>query len=384
MTVFYLDLPYIDSIPDPHLRGAGGIMADVGGNTGNLVFRKGLKSILPCVDKSICLTWADLLQKPNLHREASLVLVSCANWLGMRPEDEAANLHRATVIEKFDCPVVAFGLGIQAPHDTTSVCLGPNTLRLAQCLSSKYHSLSVRDDVTHLTLRDHGIDNSVVTGCPSNFITANLGQALYQDHVSRFSLVSWIDAQCAFNEVAGSHPDAGKILFNMLSILERGGGKYFLQTPALMSMLLDRVDELPHIYKNCSPYDPVITSKILHDKSLFYLSVDEWLGSCLRFSFFLGMRIHGAMVSLQAGVPSLLIAHDLRTAGLAKTMSIPAIDTTLAIEAFASGPSLILDMFMDKLPPYLAARRRLATTMVEYLREGDLPVREHLLSIANA
>lgn len=384
MKIIYLDLPHIDSIPDPHLRGADGIMADVGGNTGNLVFRKGLKSILPSVMQSSCLTWSDLLRNPSLHRDASLVLVSCANWLGMRPEDEAANLHRASVIDSFSCPVAAFGLGIQAPHDATDIQLGPNTLRLAKSLSSKYHSLSVRDSITHSTLKAHGISNSVVTGCPSNFITAHLQSSTYEAHASRFSFASWTDVQSSFTEAAGSHPDAGKIVHMILDILAKCSGKYFIQTPALIDLLIGKGGDLPHIYKKCSPFDSESTLKLLHDKCTFNLSVDEWLASCLRYSFFLGMRIHGSMVPLQAGVPSLLVAHDLRTSGLAGAMSMPCVDTTTAIKVLESGPSLALDIFMDNVSQYLDSRRNLAAIMVDYIRDGGLQASEHLVSIAEA
>lgn len=36
-----------------------------------------------------------------------------------------------------------------------------------------------------------------------------------------------------------------------------------------------------------------------------------------------GMRIHGTMLPLQSGVPSVLVAHDSRTIGLADKMGIP-------------------------------------------------------------
>jgi hypothetical protein len=41
------------------------------------------------------------------------------------------------------------------------------------------------------------------------------------------------------------------------------------------------------------------------------------------FDFVIGARIHGVMLGLQAGVPSLCIAHDSRTRELCETMKVP-------------------------------------------------------------
>jgi polysaccharide pyruvyl transferase WcaK-like protein len=43
----------------------------------------------------------------------------------------------------------------------------------------------------------------------------------------------------------------------------------------------------------------------------------------LGFDFVVGTRIHGAMLGLQAGIPSLCIAHDSRTREMCEVMQVP-------------------------------------------------------------
>jgi len=42
-----------------------------------------------------------------------------------------------------------------------------------------------------------------------------------------------------------------------------------------------------------------------------------------RHDFVVGLRIHGAMLAIQAGVPAMCVTHDSRTEELCQTMGIP-------------------------------------------------------------
>lgn len=381
MTIYYLDLPYIDRIPNAYAKSSSQFMAETGGNIGNLVFRKGLSSIVELLSQAQCITWAAALQSPHLFKDASLVFVSCANWLGTSNQDESANLHRAQVIESFSCPVVSFGLGIQASEGADSINLGPNTIRLAKALSSKYEFLSVRDVITKQCLSEIGIDNTVVTGCPSNFITGPLSPHMFESIMAQHDYNGWDKMLCGFSEVSGGHPDAGQILFSLLGILANSPSKYIIQTPLLMDVLMSTGNDLPHIYLKCSPFDSRRTINVLRDKSCIFTSVDEWLFTLRRFSLTLGMRIHGSMTSLQAAVPSVLVYHDSRTLGLAEAMQVPRISTQDMLRFLGGSPVDLVDYFRETLPEYLSQRRVLSEIMLDYLKPLKLPSTRHLESI---
>jgi hypothetical protein len=68
--------------------------------------------------------------------------------------------------------VIFFGFGAQASSGAKahSLELGSHTCELACLLSDKCNQLSARDEFTYDVVKRLGIENAVVTGCPSNFL----------------------------------------------------------------------------------------------------------------------------------------------------------------------------------------------------------------------
>jgi hypothetical protein len=371
MNIIYLDLPSVEAISNSYLMSTSEVMARAGGNIGNFVFRKGLKTILHCVADRICHTWAEFMNNELKLSSIDLVIVSCANWLGMSAEDERDNLNRALVIESFDCPVVSFGLGIQASEGVADIQLGPNTVRLAKALSRGHKSLSVRDHKTLLALQSVGISNAIVTGCPSNFINLSLSLEDFESHrLKQLSSVHRLSHM--ISEVSGANARSGSILRETLEVLKHNSCKYVLQAPDLIRFLTKETLDLPSFYINSSSLDASEIAAIIEDKSVYFTSVDEWMLYSQRFSFSSGMRIHGTMVPLQAGVPSLLVTHDARTSGLAESMKVPTVSIDDYILMLQSNSSEFYAMFFDQVLVYLGQRKVLAAAMSEHLLGSSL------------
>ena len=83
------------------------------------------------------------------------------------------------------------------------------------------------------------------------------------------------------------------------------------------------------------------------------------------------MRIHGTMVPLQAGVPSILIAHDQRTSGLAQTMGIPRITCKEFVDKnYIRKPNDFLNIFKNHVDQYIEKRKDLSKKFLKVITKN--------------
>jgi hypothetical protein len=363
----WLDLAIADRIPNAYARSAKENLNLAGQNLGNLVFRKALYSIIKDLKDFQCFRLCDVTE--SIAKQAELVIVSCANWLEMGEKAEKRNLSRALVIESFSCPVIAIGLGLQGKIGQ-EIKLGPNSIRLAKALSEQSNIISVRDYNTYSALKANDISSAVITGCPSNFINLSLSTTKYEARTRHLS--TWRDTPFFISETSGGHPNSDKVIELAMKLLDAGKSTYVLQTPALIPFIESEASELDKRYERSSPFDKQKTFEILKTNSVYFSSVDEWLLASKRYDFAFGMRIHGTMVPLQAGIPSILISHDARTAGLATTMSIPSCSVGEFIK-LSEGPfNGFREVFQSSLAGYLSTRKTLAAKLDSVLAAGRI------------
>ncbi|NCO85282.1 MAG: polysaccharide pyruvyl transferase family protein [Rhodobacterales bacterium] len=358
-----------------------------GVNLGNLVFRHALRFIISDLDAFEPVTgpeYRDIVQSEKPDH----VLVSCANWLGQTQRDEQFNLGRAEMVEAADCTVTAFGLGVQAPAMDAErpIRLGPNSIRLARALSERAPQLSVRDELTRRTLEASGITNAVVTGCPSNFINCDpdLGRrvAARAAHLAG-RLTRWDEVRSAISEVTGGHVASGAVLKRQMAMLDETPAFYILQTPGLLPFVLGERTNITDLYRENNPFmgQSGRLSKALLSKVLHFGNVEAWLDFSRTCDLSFGMRIHGTMVPLQAGVPSVLVAHDSRTVGLAAAMGVPWISPEQFLTIHDAGPQAMLDAFAGQIEGYDAKRKVLAGVMKNLVEASGLRPHAELLRL---
>ncbi len=385
MKKIHLDLSVRSSIRDAYLLSSEEIMRISGLNLGNLAFRHALGSML---EDFSSFTPVNYFAFKELIKNSTpdVVIISCANWLGTKEQDEISNKFRADLIEPLDCRVVSFGIGVQAPHGTEAVSLGPESQRLARVLSEKSALISVRDKLTEKTLRSIGIRNVCVTGCPSNFINTrpSLGtdialkaEKLLQDDVS------WASMRTAISEFTGGNRNSGAVLRNMFAILEGAPSFYVLQSPDLLPFLLGENSDIPPVYVNELGVPLAECKSLLLARMLFFSGVDGWLDFSRTCDFSFGMRIHGTMVPLQSGVPSLLIGHDSRTSGLGDEMGIPMLSGQEFIEVERSSPAAFLRIICERMQGYDPKRRLLAQRFLQFLQQNNIPYTQELTRLAD-
>jgi hypothetical protein len=385
MSRVHLDLKIRSDIPNAYLRPAQEISRLSGLNLGNLAFRHALKSIVQDLSEYEPLDYPGFRKRLEEERVDD-VIVSCANWLGTRKEDEASNKVRADLIERVDGRVVSLGLGVQATQGTEYLELGPQSQRLAMVLASKAKLLSVRDQLTARTLRAIGVENVCVTGCPSNFINTSptLGAEITeraQSFVKSGSVPGGF--RTAISEFSGGHPQSGAVLRSMLGFIRSLPAFYIVQSPALLSFVYRESEHLPGAYTANSEIPAEELMKLLKSRSLAFSSIESWLDFSRTCELSFGMRIHGTIVPLQAGVPSLLIGHDSRTSGLAEEMGIPVLTPEGFLELGLRTPTAMFELIGEQMERYDANRMRLAKEFKAFLVGNGVSITEGLLGLAD-
>jgi hypothetical protein len=168
------------------------------------------------------------------------------------------------------------------------------------------------------------------------------------------------------------HSRSSEILGSILDIIDKYSAFYVTQSPALLPFLFREKDtiEFP-AYKNIKGIDEVKVRRLLRSSTLHFSSVEGWLDFSRTCDLSFGMRIHGNMVPLQAGVPSLLIGHDSRTTGLGKKMALPTITPDKYLSTLSNSPSNMLKYIAIEMKDYDEKRKSLAKEMLYFLTQNN-------------
>lgn len=371
MSRILLDLQVFSSVADSYLKNSEELMRLSGLNIGNYAFRHPLLSLIDGISDF------ELMGYSRFHEyiesnQPDEVLISCANWLCASEDYEKSNHFRANLFEKIESPVTVFGLGAQGHGAANDLKLGDNTIRMAKILSEKSNSLSIRDEYTQDVLNRYGIHNTTITGCPSNFINLDpdLGKSIANKCIKMLDEdKEWEDIRCHISENSDGHSISKAVCSETILLLKKSPSFYVVQTPSLMGFALGESNEIPGFYLNSLPdnlslveYHRVLKRSVLH-----FSSIESWLDFSRTCDLALGMRIHGNVIPMQAGVPSVVIRHDSRTAGLSEIMGIPNIAPKEFIGMSNAKPAKLIESMIDKYQSYDSTRLFLAEVMHKYL-----------------
>ncbi|WP_394127405.1 polysaccharide pyruvyl transferase family protein [Vibrio hepatarius] len=353
-----------DSIPNSYQLQTPHLMKHCGFNFGNFAFRFGLANMTPLDDAIVGNCDLDVEKGTKVEK----IILSCANWVSESAVDEEKNRRRYEFLEKYDCPVFSFGLGIQTKHSNGKMRLGESTKRLLHLLSKRGNLLSLRDGFTQKALADIGIYNTEVTGCPSNFI--NIDSQL-PEHIYRHSKYllneNKLSTLRAHITECSSIDEHSKALNKMMAYLKKYPSFYILQSPELIPFLRDRgafSGAYPKGYQD-----------LIKNKSRYFIHFLEWLEFCRTCDFSFGMRIHGNMIPLQAARPALLIKHDIRTKGLADVMGIPSITVDEFSKIRSSAlVKTVLQKNIDGMELFSNQRKESHKKFIELLLSNNLDI----------
>lgn len=350
-----------------------------GENTGNLALSHALAQTIGNVTETI--GWHS--ESEMLHDPGSIAIMALSNQLGPHadmgdPSGRFAGL---------GCRMVGIGLGAQAHHLNHEIDVPTGSLEWVRTIqnhaTSASPNLSVRGEFTRRLLEKYGLaEKTTVLGCPTLFLSPNrnLGAIVAE----RFA-----HTRVGRVAVAAGHPKwltLGTLEHSLARIVDQTSGVYICQSPFDMVMLgrveADRLSEAAleecrrHIHPTMSAADFILWTR---ERALSFFSVPAWMEFLRRFDFVVGTRIHGVILGLQAGIPSLCITHDSRTEELCQTMKIPSVQASDILDGVTI--YRLTSLFRFDPDAFDRNRQHLATAYLEFLESNRLCPSAHLRAL---
>lgn len=315
--------------------------------------------------------WVSFIDIVNENFDS--VIISQANSL--RPDADHGGL--ANFIEKVNVDVYLFGLGLQEDFETGLDNVLPGTKKFLQIANSKAKIFAVRGERTASWLKNSGIDNIHVTGCPSMYVYPHkILKAIrgYRDISKRVARddIRFLSAG-HFERPILAKPELQWRAADLCNLFKDEKAAYVFQS------------EFRGYYhlKNKEIYDPV-TNEIDYgaisdyfldsynvvanfNKFLFFTEANAWRFAASHYDVYIGDRLHAGLVSLQAGTPSLLLYNDVRVKEIADFFCLPNFDMKEINKYSARGlVSKVLDSFdVDKAVNNYLSRYRNFKLLIE-------------------
>ena len=351
----------------------------VGGNSGNLAFAYAVHAHLGGHVSSV--RWSDSIELIN--QAGSPAVMPVANLLGTeRDLSEAARRFKQVTV-----PMVAIGLGAQSNLQRSMPTIPKDTVNWVRCVAdhapSDVPNIGVRGSFTMDVLDKIGLAaHATVVGCPSLFI--NPTPVLGRQIAKRLRPPERVAV------IAGNQhwPHLQRIEESLAQLVTQTNGSYIGQAPhemmALTKGLARSLDSSS--LQQCRDYiRPHAEIQDFVDWSVRYgnmfFDVRDWIEHYKHFDFVIGTRVHGTILGIQAGVPSLCIVHDSRTLELCETLTIPHVLPD-DVPAVINRDDLI-SLFNFDADEFDRKRRALCRRYVEFLLSNGLVPARWLEDIGN-
>ncbi len=278
----------------------------------------------------------------------------------------------ASVIERVTVPVTVVGIGAQLPYGTSFATLPEDYVRVSKRFTAAVldHSetIGVRGEYTADMLEHFGFpaDRIRVIGCPSMFGWGK--QPALTRRVERLDADSPI-AISYTPKVAG-----------VADLVEANTERYprsvvVPQQHWRLALMLwgEDATSMP------DPRMPVHTDHPLYrqDRMRFFVDTSTWVDFMRTQHFAFGTRIHGNIAAVLGGTPAVVLAHDSRTAELARYHGIPW-------RLFSDLPSDVdaQELYEQAdLSPFAERQEVGFATFTSFLEENHLP---HVYQAGNA
>ncbi|MBN9509925.1 MAG: polysaccharide pyruvyl transferase family protein [Alphaproteobacteria bacterium] len=285
----------------------------------------------------------------------------------------------ADLITSIDKEVVVMGLGAQANDEKQNLELQSGTVRYLKVLADHARVIFVRGPYTAQVCASYGVKNVEVLGCPSVTINADPGLgALIEARYSR-ELERLYFAGAAFK---GELNSIERTIFQFLKV---HSGTYVVQAPAELidcAMFSLPFGEVPPIFERAREIlDPEATQREFRESfrriGRSYFSVRAWLEAAAQHDYAISTRVHGAILSLMAGVPTLVVGHDTRVRELCETLQIPCVKPADLMRNLEDISGVVQNNSLKGVS-FDVNRQRIARRYSEYLRQSGLTPSESL------
>jgi hypothetical protein len=295
----------------------------VGENTGNLLFQHAMWKLIQ--NPKINFRLGVDFDVDYFRQNIDILCIPAANQINPMWDLEAW----ADLVEFLDKPVIVAGLGAQAKiGEVKDIRLSSGTRRFIQAVYRRSSFIGVRGEETKSFLESIGVDNAVITGCPSNFINNTLTGSIIKDNIESFSKKDNPRINYVFGTMEEISRDYEAELFNHWLGHE---GKIIYQTNKnMMNLLINGVvssECAAHLQWQNGILAPQLSIsdyiELLRSRGVFFFDPLSWINSASAADLTIGLRIHGAVAAIQGRSLGVCVAFDSRTLELASTMGYP-------------------------------------------------------------
>lgn len=350
--------------------GVKNLMLKTGGNTGNMFFMRALERQLD-FDRSAN---GSLPNPKKIGEQFDSIAICAANWLSSSNKNLGG---LAKKIEESNLPCLVAGLGAQSLDAASHPKLPEGSIRFLKVVSERSHSIGVRGEFTAEVIAAHGVHNVEVVGCPSYFWTLTntrtlkalpeLGsneQLKLAIHANRKRVVRSSDMNAKLRIERQLYDEAlmrpGSFFVAQTERPECALGLYQI-TEDLEKLELSELEE--YLGSKCHPE--------WQDKFKVFHDIGDWIATLRSVDGVIGTRLHGCLVGIAAGTPSILITIDSRTDEMANLFSLPhfpiaSMDTPLNLEKVFAETDF--ETAIEKYPVHFEKYRR-------FLINNKLPTR---------
>lgn len=236
------------------------------------------------------------------------------------------------VLERVKLPVYAIGVGAQASQNR-QINLPEASKRFWQIVSDRCAAIGVRGAFSAETLRQNGIGNVEVVGCPSIFRTRKRDLAIRipdQRDIRKvaFSLRREADKSYTADPEAYLRNQKAALLkvdsqseMVMSSHGEQEEKAFFLRDDAAKQKAVAEFVRTGW----WSGADDARMRDIYENRLFSFFDVEHYDRFAQGLDLAVGYRVHGVLPAVAQGVPGVLVAYDTRSQELAETLKIPVV-----------------------------------------------------------
>lgn len=260
------------------------------------------------------------------RRDFDYILLRGSNYV----HAQMAWLAAAEVLERVGLPVIAFGIGAQAPK-AGPLTLSADAIRVLQVIANSTTSIGVRGEYTAQVLNDIGIKNVRIIGCPTAFRHNSPRLKIAPPAFADIERVGFTLRREVNEHYSRDIARYMRVMRDsVLRLAQRYDVTLMAQGELQEKMIVfggeaEKAQALEEIKGWLrGPGDPMWD---LYLSKLFYSdSVADYEALVRRQDLVVGYRLHGNLMALANGVPAVYFTYDSRTEEFVHTFKIPAFD----------------------------------------------------------
>jgi polysaccharide pyruvyl transferase WcaK-like protein len=335
------------------------------------VFDSSLKLLNFEALEELPITSIDEAQIDRFNAEFDYVFLRGSNYVHAEMDWSRA----AEVLRRLKLPVLAFGIGAQAPV-SGKLELSEDSKTVLKLIADSTASVGVRGTYSAEVMHELGIRNVRIIGCPTAFRNNRPDLAIRLpalDSVSRVGVTLRREVSKHYakdiKRYLTFHRDLVKAMAERFEVTLMSQGEVEEKKLAL-GTLEQKQEGMAALRENGWAMSWYLDEQMeaLYRDRMFYSDIVAGYEQLVReLDLVLGYRLHGNLMALANGTPSIYFTYDSRTVEFAETFQIPSVDV------FADKPFRLEEYWNQALfDRFNAAYARTYGAMSSFLSENKV------------